>query len=87
MTTTEQLDQQHLATWRAQNYPLLRISIELQGLRRDTPASLAYLLEELASRLRAGETIGESSDDDVGYRFTTSTSPKSLFGDAPSSHR
>lgn len=90
-TTTQQQtdagDDAHRVHWRQRNYPLVRVSIELQGLKSDTPERLAFLLEEVAGRLKAGDLAGEMSDDDVGYRFSSTNAHESLFGDAPSTRR
>lgn len=60
------------------------IKIELQGTRHSNQADLLSKLKEVIARIESGDTDGESSDDDFGYKFiVTSATNTSIFGDEP----
>ncbi|MCY1464193.1 hypothetical protein D9M71_821870 [compost metagenome] len=45
------------------------MSIQAQGTRHSSRASMIAQLEAALERLKNGDTTGEHSDDDFGYRF------------------
>lgn len=70
--------------WKDHAYPLQGIKIELQGTRHSNQADLLSQLKEVVARIESGDTDGESSDDDFGYKFiVTSATNTSIFGDEP----
>ena len=73
--------------WKLHAYPLQLITIELQGTRHTTSDDLLSQLQTVTDRIKNGDVVGESSDDDFGYRFSLSEPPKSVFGDKPTSFK
>lgn len=70
--------------WKDHAYPLKAIQIQLQGTRHSNIASLLAQIKEIVARIEGGDTEGEVSDDDFGYRFgVTSAAETSIFGDEP----
>lgn len=72
-------------SWIEHAYPLQQITVQAQGTRHSTSASLIYLLETVISELKAGKFSGTQHDDDFGYTFsyvTDSLGPS--FFDEPS---
>ncbi|EKT4478419.1 hypothetical protein QEL91_004146 [Pseudomonas putida] len=72
-------------SWVEHAYPLQQITIQVQGTRHSTCASLIYLLETVISELKAGKSSGTQHDDDFGYSYsyvTDSLGPS--FFDEPS---
>lgn len=72
--------------WKDHAYPLQLITIELQGTRHSDRAAMLAQLKEVVARIEGGDTQGESSDDDFGYRFALSSPAESVF-DQPASQR
>ncbi len=73
-------------SWKAFAYPLHQVVIHLQGTRNSRRESIVNQLEEVLTRLRAGEDTGESHDDDFGYRFAVvRSSDGPSFFDKPAS--
>ncbi len=71
--------------WVEHAYPLQQITIQVQGTRHSTSASLVYLLETVISELKAGKASGTQHDDDFGYAFSyVPDSPGPSFFDEPS---
>jgi len=71
--------------WIEHAYPLQQITIQVQGTRHSTSASLVYLLETVLTDLKAGKDSGTYHDDDFGYTFSyVPDSPGPSFFDEPS---
>lgn len=71
--------------WAMHAHPLKQIRITLQGTRHSEPESMLNQLDEIVSRIKQGDTDGESADDDFGYKFSVDlqSSNPSVFGNAP----
>lgn len=67
--------------WAMNAHPLKQITIDLQGTRHSEVDHMVKQLQEAAERIKRGETQGESSDDDFGYKFSVNSSSNkpSLF--------
>lgn len=72
--------------WKDHAYPLQLVTIELQGTRHSDKDAILAQLQEVVERIKQGDTKGESSDDDFGYRFALSSPAESVF-DAPASNK
>lgn len=77
------------AKWVQHAYPLQQITIRLQGTKHSDQQNILRQLEEITTRIRAGDVVGESSDDDFGYHFEVDSQSNgpSFFGDAPASQK
>ena len=74
--------------WVRHAYPLQQLTIKLQGTRHSDKAAVIAQLEDVFSRLKAGDTSGADHDDDFGYDFeyVQAASGPSFF-DEPAGHR
>lgn len=77
--TREILAKSKIKEWQTQSYPLQCITIELQGTRHSDLKHMMAQLTEVVARIECGDSKGESSDDDFGYRFTVSSREESIF--------
>lgn len=59
--------------WAMNAHPLKQITIYLQGTRHTEVANMLKQLQEVTERISQGETQGESSDDDFGYKFSVNS--------------
>lgn len=58
--------------WKNHAYPLALFTIQAQGTSYSRRDDMIAALEKALARLKAGESSGEESDDDFGYRFVES---------------
>ena len=69
-----------LASWKEQAYPLKQLIIKIQGTRHSTKEDMISLLKSVVGRLEQGIEHGQTSDDDFGYVFSLDTNvQESIF--------
>lgn len=74
--------------WIEHAYPLQQITVQLQGTRHSDRSAIIAQLETVLERLKSGDQIGKSHDDDFGYRFVVEpeSNGPSFFSE-PAGHR